>query len=86
MTGSAPISEVAADRAAAVRELLQARGHDRYTEVSVPDHPNGEPCVIWADDDEQGRLRRLRDAFRPGQTSPYPAELTRPKARPDQVS
>jgi hypothetical protein len=37
--------EVAADRADAVRELLRAQGHDRYTEVSVPNHPNGEPCV-----------------------------------------
>jgi DNA invertase Pin-like site-specific DNA recombinase len=42
--------------------------------------------VIWADADERERLRRLRDAFRPGQTSPYPAELTRPRARPDQGS
>ena len=42
--------------------------------------------VIWADAEERERLRRLRDAFRPGQPSPYPAELTRPKARPDQGS
>jgi hypothetical protein len=42
--------------------------------------------VIWADAEEWDRLRRLRDAFRPGQASPDPAELTRPKARPDQSS
>jgi hypothetical protein len=42
--------------------------------------------VICADAEERERLRRLRDAFRPGQTSPYPAELTRPKARPDRGS
>jgi hypothetical protein len=35
--------------------------------------------VIWADAGERERLDRLRDAFRPGQTSPYPAELTRPQ-------
>jgi DNA invertase Pin-like site-specific DNA recombinase len=40
--------------------------------------------VIWADAEEQDRLRRLRDAFRPGRTSRYPAELTRPKAGPEQ--
>ncbi len=40
--------------------------------------------VIWADAEERERLCRLRDAFRPGQTNPYPAELTRPKARPAQ--
>ena len=37
--------EVAADRVDAIRALLHARGHDGYTMVSVPDHPNGEPCV-----------------------------------------
>jgi hypothetical protein len=37
--------EVAADRVDAIRGLLHARGHDGYTEVSVPDHPNGEPCA-----------------------------------------
>jgi hypothetical protein len=42
--------------------------------------------VIWADAEERERLCQLRGAFRPGQTSPYPAELTRPKARPDQGS
>jgi hypothetical protein len=42
--------------------------------------------VIWADAEERQRLCRLRGAFRPGQTSPYPVELTRPKARPDQGS
>ena len=42
--------------------------------------------VIWADAEERERLGRLRDAFRPGRTSRYPAELTRPKARPDQGS
>ena len=40
--------------------------------------------VIWADAEERDRLRRLRDAFRPGRTSRYPAELTRPKDRPEQ--
>ena len=40
--------------------------------------------VIWADAEERERLRRLRDDFRPGRTSRYPAELTRPKARPEQ--
>jgi hypothetical protein len=40
--------------------------------------------VIWADAEERDRLRRLRDAFRPGRTSRYPVELTRPKARPEQ--
>ena len=39
--------------------------------------------VIWADAEERDRLRRLRDAFRPGRTSRYPAELTRPKDRPE---
>ncbi|MGP0067932.1 MAG: hypothetical protein ACLQGP_30605 [Isosphaeraceae bacterium] len=42
--------------------------------------------VIWADAEEPERLCRLRDAFRPGHTNPYPAELTRPKARPAQSS
>jgi hypothetical protein len=42
--------------------------------------------VIWADAEERERLSRLRDAFRPGRTSAYPVELTRPKARPDQRS
>jgi hypothetical protein len=37
--------EVAAERVDAIRALLHARGHDDYTEVSVPDHPNGEPCI-----------------------------------------
>jgi len=40
--------------------------------------------VIWADVEERDRLRRLKDAFRPGRTSRYPVELTRPKARPEQ--
>ena len=40
--------------------------------------------VIWADAEERERLCRLRDDFRPGRTSRYPAELTRPKARPEQ--
>jgi hypothetical protein len=39
--------------------------------------------VIWADAEERDRLRRLRDAFRPGRTSRHPAELTRPKDRPE---
>ena len=39
--------------------------------------------VIWADKEERDRLRRLRDAFHPGRTSRYPAELTLPKARPE---
>jgi DNA invertase Pin-like site-specific DNA recombinase len=42
--------------------------------------------VVWADAEERERLGRLRDAFRPGRTSRYPVELTRPKARPDQKS
>jgi hypothetical protein len=37
--------EVAADRVDAIRELLHARGYDDHTEVSVPDHPNGEGCA-----------------------------------------
>jgi len=40
--------------------------------------------VIWADAEERDRLCRLRDAFGPGRTFRYPAELTRPKARPEQ--
>jgi hypothetical protein len=40
--------------------------------------------VIWADAEERDRLRRLRDAFGPGRTFRYPAELTRPKAHPEQ--
>ena len=40
--------------------------------------------VIWADAQERERLCRLRDDFRPGRTSRYPAELTRPMARPEQ--
>jgi DNA invertase Pin-like site-specific DNA recombinase len=40
--------------------------------------------VIWADAQERDRLRCLRDAFGPGRTFRYPAELTRPKARPEQ--
>jgi hypothetical protein len=40
--------------------------------------------VIWADAEERDRLRRLKDAFRPGRTNGYPVELTRPKARPEQ--
>jgi hypothetical protein len=40
--------------------------------------------VIWADAEERDRLRRLRDAFGPGRTSRYPAELTRPKTHPEQ--
>jgi hypothetical protein len=40
--------------------------------------------VIWADAEERDRLRRLKDAFRPGRTNRYPVELTRPKARPEQ--
>ena len=39
--------------------------------------------MIWADAEERDRLRLLRGAFRPGRTSHYPAELTRPKARPE---
>jgi DNA invertase Pin-like site-specific DNA recombinase len=39
--------------------------------------------VIWADAEEREPLRRLGDAFRPGQASRYRAKLTRPKARPD---
>jgi hypothetical protein len=39
--------------------------------------------VIWADAQERDRLRRLRDAFG-GRTLRYPAELTCPKARPEQ--
>jgi hypothetical protein len=39
--------------------------------------------IIWADAEERDRLRRLRDAFGPGRTFRYPAELTRPKARPE---
>jgi hypothetical protein len=39
---------------------------------------------MWADAEERDRLCRLRDDFRPGGTSRYPAELTRPKARPEQ--
>jgi hypothetical protein len=35
--------------------------------------------VIGADEEERVRLRRLRDAFRPGRTFRYPAELTRPE-------
>src|SRR5262249_3271579 len=34
--------------------------------------------VVWADGDELGRLRKLRDR----RQTPYPPELTRPKARP----
>jgi hypothetical protein len=40
--------------------------------------------VIWADAEDRDRLRRLKDAFRPGRTSRCPVELTRPKARPEQ--
>jgi hypothetical protein len=39
--------------------------------------------AIWADAEEGERLCRLRDDFRPGRTSRYPDELTRPKARPE---
>ena len=53
--------------------------------MSMPDESAaGEHLVIWADAEERDRLRRLRDAFGPGRTSHYPAELTRPKARPEQ--
>jgi DNA invertase Pin-like site-specific DNA recombinase len=37
--------------------------------------------VIWADADEQARLRRLRDHPRADCRHPYPDELTRPKNR-----
>ena len=42
--------------------------------------------VIWADAEERGRLCQLRDHFRPGRTSRYPAELTRPKSRSHHAS
>ena len=45
-----------------------------------------EHLAIWADAEERDRLGRLRDAFGPGRTGRYPAELTRPEARPDQGS
>jgi DDE family transposase len=44
---------------------------------------NRKYLVIWAAEEEQDRLRRLRDAFHPGRTCRYPAELTRPEARPE---
>ncbi len=37
--------EVAAAQVDAIRSRLDDRGHDGYTEVSVPNLPNGEPCV-----------------------------------------
>jgi DNA invertase Pin-like site-specific DNA recombinase len=37
--------------------------------------------VIWADAEELGRLRCLRDHPRPNRVAHYPAELTRPKER-----
>ena len=37
--------EVAADQIDAIRAVLHDRGHDGYTEVSIPERPNGEPCV-----------------------------------------
>jgi hypothetical protein len=40
--------------------------------------------VLWADAEDKERLSRLRDEFRLGRTSRYPAELTRPKPRPEQ--
>jgi DNA invertase Pin-like site-specific DNA recombinase len=52
------------------------RGYGHARRVGSRKH-----LVIWADANER---ERLRDALRPGQTSPYPAELNRPKARPDQ--
>jgi hypothetical protein len=57
------------------------KGHVHARRVASWKYP-----VIWADADERERLRRLRDDFRPGQASPYPAELTRPEARTDQGS
>jgi hypothetical protein len=37
--------EVAAESVDAIQTLLHNRGHDSYTEVSVPDHRNGEACL-----------------------------------------
>jgi hypothetical protein len=59
-----------------------------WAEVASVDQTDARWCiarpVIWADAEERERLRRLRDEFRPGRTSHDPAELTRPKACPEQ--
>jgi hypothetical protein len=55
------------------------KGYVRARRVGSRKH-----LLIWADAEERERLCRLRDDFRPGRTSRYPAELTRPKARPEQ--
>jgi DNA invertase Pin-like site-specific DNA recombinase len=65
-------------------------GYNRFKEwakkgyVHVRRVGSRKHLVIWADAEERERLCRLRDDFRPGRTSRYPAELTRPKARPEQ--
>jgi hypothetical protein len=41
--------------------------------------------VIWADAEELGRLRRLRDYPRQNRLAHYPPELTRPKERQNEV-
>jgi DNA invertase Pin-like site-specific DNA recombinase len=41
------------------------------------------PWIIWADSDEQGRLRRLHKCPRSWLNRPQAAELTRPKPRPE---
>ena len=65
-------------------------GYSRFKEwakkgyVHVRQVGSRKHLVIWADAEERERLCRLRDDFRPDRTSRYPAELTRPKARPEQ--
>lgn len=39
--------------------------------------------IVWADEEEQERLRRLRSCSRTWFNQPQPAELTTPKPRPD---
>lgn len=43
--------------------------------------PQSKFWILWADDDELERLRRLRDYLATEHRIPYPAELTQPKPR-----
>lgn len=50
--------------------------HSRKVDVS------GGRWAVWADDEEQGRMRRIRNYKRTWPEPRYPAQLTTPKPRP----
>jgi hypothetical protein len=46
--------------------------------------PKGKCRTVWADEQEIGRLQRLRDHPHPAPNIPYPAELTTPRTPQEQ--